>query len=391
MRRTTRPESPPQPRPLHGPEARLELEPLAIGAATLRVAGTWSNATVPRLWPRVDEIFEERDFSRLVLEASGLRTLDGAGMALLLRLKGRAQEEGVSLEWRGLAPDYQRWLDRFDPRHYQVVEPERSRCVPLPEQVGRVTARLWHDLREEVSFLGELSDALLRACLRPRRIRWRDLWLAAERAGTDALPIVALISALVGLVLAFQAAMAMRPYGAEIYVAMLVTIAMLRELGPLMAAIILSGRSGGAFAAEIGTMKVNDEVAALSTMGLRPVPFLAVPRVLGLVFMIPFLTLFADVTGILGGAVVFLSFEYPVSTYFTQAIDAAEPRHIASGLVKSVFFGFIIGGVGCLRGLQALRGPSAVGISTTSAVVTSILLIVITDAVMGVIFYYLQF
>src|SRR5690606_27308574 len=103
MRRTTRPESPPQPRPLHGPEARLELEPLAIGAATLRVAGTWSNATVPRLWPRVDEIFEERDFSRLVLEASGLRTLDGAGMALLLRLKGRAQEEGVSLEWRGLA------------------------------------------------------------------------------------------------------------------------------------------------------------------------------------------------------------------------------------------------------------------------------------------------
>jgi phospholipid/cholesterol/gamma-HCH transport system permease protein len=189
----------------------------------------------------------------------------------------------------------------------------------------------------------------------------------------------------VGLVLAFQSAMAMRPYGAEIYVANLVTIAMLRELGPLMTAIILSGRSGGSFAAEIGTMKVNDEVAALTTMGLQPIPFLALPRVLGLVMTIPFLTLFADVTGILGGAVMFLSLEFPL------ALGAAQARHLLSGLVKSLAFGFTIAGVGCMRGLQALRGPSAVGASTTSAVVTSILLIVIIDAVLGTLFYYLDF
>jgi phospholipid/cholesterol/gamma-HCH transport system permease protein len=138
-------------------------------------------------------------------------------------------------------------------------------------------------------------------------------------------------------------------------------------------------------------MKVNDEVAALATMGLNPIPFLAVPRILGLVLMVPILTLFADVVGVLGGATVFLSFEYPLSTYFDGVLRSAELRHLLSGLVKSVAFGVTIAGIGCLRGLQALRGPSAVGQATTSAVVTSILLIVVIDAVLGTIFYFLEF
>jgi phospholipid/cholesterol/gamma-HCH transport system permease protein len=375
----------------HKKEGHLKIDPVPAGGITLRLSGVLSNATVPTLWPKAEEALTDAAPARLVVDASGVTYMDGAGMALLLRLQTRAEGAGAQVELRGLSQGYQRLLNRFSISDFRPESQLRGKCLSLPDQVGETTAHLWNDFRGHLVFLGEISESMVRALLHPRKVRWSDLSLAAERGGADALPIVALISWLVGLVLAFQSAMAMRPYGAEIYVANLVTVAMLRELGPLMTAIILAGRSGGAFAAEIGTMKVNDEVAALSTMGLNPVPFLAVPRVLGLVITIPFLTLFSDILGILGGATVFLSFEYPISTYFNQVRSAADLRHLLSGLVKSFAFGITLAGVGCMRGLQALRGPSAVGQSTTSAVVTSILLIVIIDAVLGTVFYFLDF
>lgn len=360
-------------------------------AVTVRVAGELTRRAVQDLWRRAESEVRVARGGRVVVEAGGVTALDGAGMALLVRLRLRAEEAGGFLELRGLAESYRRLLDRFDGIGKETLGNGAKAAVLLPEQVGLVTVQVWRDLRVQVAFIGELAQALFGAVRRPLSLRWKDVWLAAERAGADALPIVSLISLLVGLVLAFQAAMAMRPYGAEIYVADLVTIATLRELGPLMTAIILAGRSGGAFAAEIGTMKVNDEVAALSTMGLDPVPFLALPRVLGLVLMVPFLTMFANLMGILGGAVMFLSLEYPLSTYFQQAIAAGDPQHLLSGLVKSLAFGVTVAGVGCLRGLQTLRGPSAVGQSTTRAVVTAILLIVVVDAILGTVFYYVGF
>lgn len=369
----------------------LEVGREESGATVVRLPGSLTQATVPALWTQVEARVRAEAGGKLILDAGQVEGMDGAGLALLLRLRCVAAGAGAEVEWRGLDPGYQRLLERFDPGRFNDAVRVPPCCQSLPEQVGRTTAQLWGDFRMQVAYVGELSEALVKAMWRPRSIRWRDLWLAAERAGADALPIVALISGLVGLVLAFQSAMAMRPYGAEIYVANLVTIAMLRELGPLMTAIILAGRSGGAFAAEIGTMKVNDEVAALSTMGLSPVPFLAVPRVLGLVLTMPFLTLFADVVGVLGGSVMFLTLEYPLSAYFNQALASAELRHLLSGLVKGVAFALTVAGIGCMRGLATLRGPSAVGMSTTSAVVTSILLIVIIDAVLGVLFYFLGF
>jgi phospholipid/cholesterol/gamma-HCH transport system permease protein len=369
----------------------LEIDPVPTGAITLRLHGALSNATVPGLWDQARGALVDAAPAALVVDASGVSYMDMAGIALLFRLQNRASEAGAPSELRGLNPRFQWLIDRIGSVSRPASPDDRRTCVSLPEQIGRTTSQLWGDFKAQVGFVGELAEALARAALQPRKIRWSDLWMAAERAGTDALPIVCLIAGLVGLVLAFQSAMAMRPYGAEVYVANLVTIAMLRELGPLMTAIILSGRSGGAFAAEIGTMKVNDEVAALWTMGLNPVPFLAVPRVLALVMTIPFLTLFANVVGILGGAVMFLSLDYPLSTYFNQALSSAEVRHLLSGLVKSVAFGITIAGVACMRGLQTLQGPSAVGVSTTRAVVTSILLIVVIDAILGTIFYFLHF
>ncbi len=374
------------------PTASCRTETGPDGGLVVRFAGELTNVTVPGVWREAVHLDLQRCAGRpWVVDVSEVGRFDTAGLSLLLKLQCRALGAGVAFELRGLSEDYRRLLERFDPREYGAVQPQRSVRVPVAEQVGSVTAAMWSDFRLQVEFIGELAQGLVGALLHPRRVRWRDLWVAAERSGADALPIVALICGLVGLVLAFQAGMAMRPYGAEIYVAVLVTVAMLRELGPLMTAIILAGRSGGAFAAEIGTMKVNDEVAALTVMGLDPVPFLAVPRVIGLVLMIPFLTLFGDLMGILGGAVMFLTLDYPISVYFDQVIQAAEIRHLLSGLVKSVAFGVTVAGVGCLRGLQTLRGPSAVGASTTRAVVTSILLIVVIDAVLGTVFYFLGF
>ena len=357
----------------------------------VRVRGALTQRAVAAAWKAAETGWTLPRGGRLRVEAGGVTEMDGAGMALLLRLQVRAVEAGAVCELEGLPERFRRLLARFDAAAVPGVKAGPRAAVPMPEQVGRVTFQLWHDFRMQVAFIGELAAALYHALRHPRSLRWRDVWLAAERAGADALPIVSLIALLVGLVLAFQAGMAMRPYGAEIYVADLVTIATLRELGPLMTAIILAGRSGGAFAAEIGTMKVNDEVAALTTMGLEPGPFLAVPRVLGLTLMVPFLTVFANLMGILGGALMFLSLEYPISTYFHQAIAAGHPHHFLSGLVKSVAFGLTVAGGGCLRGLQTRRGPSAVGESTTRAVVTGILLIVIVDAVLGTVFYFLGF
>ena len=371
--------------------ARLEIEGSGGGVVTFRVAGDLTNATVPELWMQAEEALSGDVKRTVVVEAGGVTRIDGAGLAWLLKVGCRASCAGGHVDVRGLAPEYRRLLERFDLTEYRAVQPTKRKAMPVPEQVGRVTAHLWDDFQTHIGFVGELSESLVRALLNPRSIRWRDLFLAAERTGADAVPIVALICCLVGLVLAFQSGMAMRPYGAEIYVANLVTIAMLRELGPLMTAIILSGRSGAAYAAELGTMKVNDEVAALTTMGLNPVPFLTVPRVLGMVLTIPFLTMMGNITGILGGALMFLTLDYPMAAYFKQVLSAAEPRHVLSGLVKSVFFGLTISGVGCMRGLQTARGSSAVGLSATRAVVTAILLIVILDAIFGTLFYFLGF
>jgi phospholipid/cholesterol/gamma-HCH transport system permease protein len=194
-----------------------------------------------------------------------------------------------------------------------------------------------------------------------------------------------------GLIMAFQAAIPLRQFGADIFVANLVALAMLRELGPLMTAIILAGRSGSAFAAELGTMKVREEIDALITMGLDPVQFLVVPRVIAAVLMTPLLTVFSNLLGLLGGSVVVLSLGFPLITFFNQVQSAATYGDFTGGLVKSFVFGVLVAAIGCLRGLQTQPSATAVGESTTRAVVSGIILIVITDGIFSVVYYYLGF
>ena len=201
---------------------------------------------------------------------------------------------------------------------------------------------------------------------------------------------MALISFLLGVILAFDAAVPMRRFGAELFVADLVGLAIVRELGPLMTAILLAGRSGAAFAAEIGTMKVNEELNALTTMGLDPVRFLVVTRIVAAVLMVPLLSFFADLIGVLAGGITMLSFNIPFVTYVHEVASSVDITDVLAGLIKTPVFAILIAGIGCLRGLQTQTGASAVGISTTRAVVSGIVLLVAVDGIFAVIYYILD-
>lgn len=315
----------------------------------------------------------------------------GAGLALFVALEDAAQQGGASFRIDGLAPRFREL--------YEQVDRDKLRAAPLPERghggwvadVGFVANERAGDWRAETEFVGQVGAGLVSLALHPQRLRIREWWYIVEKAGSNALPIVGLISFLTGVIIAFQAAMPMRQFGVDIFVVNLVALAMTRELGPIMTAITLAGRTGSAFAAEIGTMKVNEEVAALSTMGLDPVRFLAVPRVLAGIAVTPLLTVFSMAAGIAGGLVVLMFLDFPLATLMNQLSEALKLRDIAAGLIKSFFFGAVVAGVGCLRGLRTGAGPAAVGDATTRSVVTGIFLIVVLDAIFAVVYYNIDF
>ena len=269
------------------------------------------------------------------------------------------------------------------------LDPEAPRR-PAIEEIGFEAYGLWRDLRTQIEFIGETTAALAFAVRHPKSVRWKDVWRICEQVGADALPIVALISVLLGMILAFQSAVPMKRFGAEIFVADLIGLSMLRELGPLMTAILLAGRSGAAFAAEIGTMRVNQEVDALTTMGLSPVRFLVTPRVIAAVLMTPLLTLFSDLVGMIGGALTMRSFSIPIVTFLKEIDSAVTLTDFLAGFIKSFVFAVLIAGIGCLRGLQTKAGASAVGDSATRAVVTGIIMLVVVDGIFAVAYYMLN-
>jgi phospholipid/cholesterol/gamma-HCH transport system permease protein len=371
------------------PPATLTVDESRPEQLLLTLAGRLDLAGATALWQTACELIEQHRPRQLRLMAADIVYCDGTGVGLLVEIERRTVLHGGSFELAGLREEFGKLREQFDLTHLTELPSSRPEPCCLPEATGIAVVKTWHALRALVAFTGELSVAMLAALRRPQSIRWRDVWLIAEKAGADALPIVALLSFLVGLIMAFQAAIPMRQFGTEIYVANLIGLATLRELGPLMTAIILAGRSASAFAAEIGTMKVNEEIDALTTMGLNPVPFLVVTRVLAALFVTPLLTLFADLFGLAGGSVVLLSLNYPLITYIRQVQSAVSMGDCLGGLAKSLVFGIIIAAIGCLHGLRAGKGASAVGDAATRAVVSGIVLIVIGDGIFSVLYYYL--
>lgn len=341
-----------------------------------------------RLWREALEAARAEGPPELELDVSGLDYCDGSGAALLVALRRAREARGGRLVVRGMDEDLRRLLE--------LVEIPEGGAAPAPPpgeglfvRLGRSALGLLDGWRTLLAYTGELTLHLAGALRHPRRLRLGDTLRVAERAGLGAVPIMVGIGFLLGLILAFQSAIPMRRFGAQIFVADLIGISMLRELGPLMAAILLTARSGSAFAAELGTMKVNEEIDALTTMGLPAVRFLVLPRVVAAVVVVPVLAVLVDFAGLAGGAVMFLVLDYPLVTYANRVIDAVGPVDFLGGIAKALVFGVIVAAVGCLRGLQTGPGAGAVGVSTTSAVVSGITLIAVVDGAFAVLFYVL--
>ena len=261
----------------------------------------------------------------------------------------------------------------------------------LIRQVGQASLFLARDFVNFVTFIGDLLSALAHTLIHPRSLRGKDVLFYVQRAGVDGLPIVAMIGALMGLIMAFMSYLQFKQFGANIYVPTLVSFAMIKELGPIMTAILVAGRSGSAFAAEIGTMVVNEEVDALQTMGFDPIRFLAVPKVLACVIVVPILTIYADLAGILGGLVIGVTtLDLTFKTYITQSIKTIQVFDVVTSLIKAAVFAGLISAIGCQRGFQVRAGAQDVGKFTTSAVVAAIFLIVVADSIFAIMLYYVK-
>jgi len=358
------------------------------GTLKLTIGGRLDAETTGTIWRRAVETVQSQNSRDVIVDASGIEYCDGAGIALLVQLREAQNRKGAKFEISGLRPEFTDLL-HDSASNFPTEIKRKSQRESIAEEIGHNTVEVWRDIQALVSFVGELSVGLVHALLHPRSVRWRDALTIAEAAGVNALPIVALVSFLMGLIMAFQAAIPLRQFGAQLFIANLIGLSMLRELGPLMTAVILAGRSGSAFAAELGTMKVREEIDALKTMGLDPVRFLIVTRVIAAVCMTPLLTIFADLMGLIGGFVVMRSLGFPLVTYYHQVQYAVSYGSLVGGVVKSFVFGILVAGIGCLRGLQTGTGATAVGQSTTSAVVSGIVLITITDGIFALVYYYL--
>ena len=368
--------------------AALAVSEAPDGHRVLALSGRLDAETIPNLWREALRAVREAGAAPVVVDAAGVDYCDGAGIALIVDLLRQPRDTPV--EVTNLNPAYAALLHQFDPGNLlRDLDPEPPRR-PAIEEIGRTTAIVLRDMRTQIEFMGQTTAALASAIRHPSTIRWRDVAVVCEKVGADALPIVALISFLLGLILAFQSAIPMKKFGAEIFVADLIGLSMLRELGALMTAILLAGRSGAAFAAELGTMRVNEEIDALTTMGLDPVRFLVTTRVIAAVLMTPLLTLFADLVGLLGGAFTMLSFGIPFVTFMQEVEGIVNFSDFMAGWVKSFVFALLIAGIGCLRGLQTTSGASAVGDAATRAVVSGIVLIVVVDGIFAVLLFILD-
>ncbi len=358
----------------------------------LTISGRLALENLRAFEAEIHKHLEEMNPAGLTLDLAGLEYLDSAGALALVQLEIDCRARPLPFHMINLSEEARRIVALIDPE--AMARPpliSSERAAGFFDQVGEASLRIFNDLVQVQTFLGELLTSLGAALWRPSSVRWGDVLFYMKRAGVDGLPIIGLIGLLLGLIIAFMSSLQLKQFGANIYVASLLAIAMVQELGPIMTAILVAGRSGSAFAAEIGTMKVNEEVDALVSMGFDPVRFLAVPKVLAAMIVVPVLTIYGTLAGLLGGLIIgVLGLDLTVYSYITESQRALELFDIISSLVKSVVFAVLVAGIGCQRGFMVRGGAEAVGSATTSAVVAGIFLIIVTDSAFALVLHYIR-
>jgi len=368
----------------------FDFQPGEDGRARLILKGRLDRDTAASIWRQSTQVLRQARASHLIVQAGEVVYCDGAGVALLTEYKHIQQEHHGQIEIRDLKPEFQQLMS--------VLEIDRLVSPPKPpgpitgfiRGIGEWAAGLVREFITATSFTGEISTKLPAALSRPGGSRWKDTLILAEKAGANAVGITGLLGFLIGMILAFQTVAAMRQFGAEVFVADLVVIVLFRELGPLLTAFLLTSRTASAFAAELGTMKVNEEIDALVTMGLDPVQFLVLPRIVAVLCVIPLLTVFNQLLGLIGCGLVMVTWNVPLAIFLERIRHAATLTDFFGGLAKTFVFGALLAGIGCLRGLQTGTGPTAVGDSTTRAVVSGMIAIIAADGIFAVVYYYLN-
>ena len=361
--------------------AELRGEP---DGTVLALSGSLVLETTATTRRQVQALLRTTPGATLMVDASGVDRGDMSGMSLLYELSEGRLTSGRRVELTGLKPEFQTLLAELPSREAieKLEAPPAQRSIW--EQVGAETVSVFRDLREQLGFVGDSVQAFAAALRRPRILRWREVGVILEKAGVNAVPIVSLISLLTGVIISYEVAQPLAMFGAKSFTADIIGIVMIREFSPIFTAIVFAGRSGSAFAAEIGTMKVNEELDALTTMGLQPMRYLVMQRILAGTLLMPVLTAFSMLSGVFGGVIVMLGMGFPLAQIWSHLANSVTGSDVIIGTLKATVFGAVVSGVGCLRGMQTKEGPSAVGDSATRAVVAGILMIIVVDAVFAV-------
>lgn len=355
--------------------------------AAIQLSGNWGHGSaIVQAEQLLADLDGSKNLGHVLLQTHELGSWDSRLPAYLLKIIDYCQSHHIDVDASGLPEGVQALLKLARAVPERAGARRTAQKKSTLAEVGKAVLRGFKDAKGLIAFIGETVLASLTLIRGKARFRVVDLFLCIQDAGPSALPIVTLISLLVGLILAFVGAVQLALFGAQIYIADLVGLGTVREMGALMTAVIMSGRTGAAYAAQLGTMNVNSEIDALRTMGISPMEFLVMPRMLALILMMPLLCLYSDLMGILGGAMVTVSaFDVSLIQYYNETQKAVDLTDFSIGLFKSLVFATLIATAGCMRGMQCGRSASAVGDAATAAVVNSIVYIVVADSVITLI------
>ncbi|RRS31389.1 MAG: ABC transporter permease [Epsilonproteobacteria bacterium (ex Lamellibrachia satsuma)] len=342
--------------------------------------GEWTLETVPQ----IEKVLQRLSFDKKIIwDVSEVKSFDSAGILLFIEYY-ESFKQSTTVEVIGYTKDQKEMYDLLKESTKGVIPQRKEGFL---ENLGKSALQLYNDFKDFVAFLGQLFVTLFHAVLKPKNIRFKEIVYHINHSGFNALVIIGLTSFLVGMVIAYQGSVQLAKFGADIFIVDTVSISMVRELGPMMTAIVIAGRSGSAYTAEIGAMKITEEIAAMQTMGFNPYYFLVLPRIFALVIAVPLLIFFSDLLGILGGMV---ASDMQLGISFSQFIDrlyeVLEVKHYILGMIKGPVFGFVIAAVGCFRGLQVSDNTESIGLHTTASVVNSIFLVIAFDALFSVIY-----
>ncbi len=347
------------------------------------ISGNWKlEDSIPSPDEAIKTIENKGAVKQITFDSDALLSWDTGLLIFLAGIITFSSEHNVNIDRKGLPVGVQRLLSLASKVPERKGARKETRRVAFLARTGEQAVAFGHSFLETLGFVGEISQSFLRILTGKGQFRRSDLLLYLQECGAQALPIVSLISMLVGLILAFVGAIQLKMFGAQIYVADLVGIAMVREMGAIMTGIIMAGRTGASYAAQIGTMQVNEEIDALNTLGVPPIDFLVMPRMIALALMMPLLTLYANLMGIIGGMIVgVFGLDLSFVQYYNETKSAVGFNDLWIGLFSGFVFGILVAFSGCMRGMQCGRSASAVGEATTSAVVTGIVSIVVSTAI----------